>query len=282
MKLHSLVTRSLFRQSAPVVAVLRLSGVLGGFGPFPRGLTLAGVASGIERAFSMRGVRAVALSINSPGGSAVQAALIYKRVRVLAAEKDVKVYTFAEDVAASGGYWLACAGDEIFAHECSIIGSIGVITASFGFDEAITRLGIARRVHTAGDKKKMLDPFLPEDPVEVARLKTIQSDIHDSFKGLVRERRRGRLVADEAEVFTGEFWTGRRAKELGFVDGIGDLRSVMRARYGDKVKLRLIGAPRPWLRRRLGVEGVAVSPADWASALLWELEARSLWSRYGL
>ncbi len=272
-----------FRQLPPVVGIVRLGGVIGGIGPLRRGLTLAGIARALERAFSLGGLEAVALAINSPGGSPVQAALIHRRIRALADEKGVKVFAFAEDVAASGGYWLALAADEIYADEASVVGSIGVISAGFGFARAAERLGIERRLHMAGDKKAMLDPFRPEDPDDVARLKELQGDIHESFKRLVRERRGAKLAEAEDELFSGAFWTGRRAQELGLIDGIGDLRAVMRARYGDRVKLKLVGDERRWLWRRLGRSEEAPGAAgEWATGLLSAIEARSLWSRYGL
>ncbi len=272
-----------FRRRPPVVGVVRLGGIIGGFGPLRRGLALAGVARALERAFSLGGLEAVALAINSPGGSAVQAALIHRRIRALATENEVKVFAFAEDVAASGGYWLALAADEIFAEESSIVGSIGVISAGFGFARAAERLGIERRLHTAGDKKAMLDPFRPEDPDDIARLTAIQGDIHESFKRVVRERREGRLADDDDELFSGAFWTGRRALELGLIDGIGDLRTVMRERYGEHVKLKPVGEERRWPWRRLGQSGDAPDgPGEWAAGVLGAIEARSLWSRYGL
>ena len=242
-----------FGRGAPTVAVIRLSGVIGSFGPWPGGLSLSGLARTLERAFAMRGLSAVALAINSPGGSPVQSSLIAKRIRALAAEKKLPVFAFAEDVAASGGYWLACAADEIHADESSIVGSIGVISASFGFQDLLQRVGVERRVHTAGARKSMLDPFRPENPEDVARLEAIQRDIHAQFMVHVRERRGVRLKGDDEMLFSGEFWTAPRALELGLIDGIGDLRGVMRARYGDKVRLRVVGERGSWLRRRLGL-----------------------------
>ena len=286
MKVRSLLARipfGPFRHPPPVVGVVRLGGVIGGIGTMRRGLTLSAIAPALERAFTLDGVEAVALSINSPGGSPAQSALIHQRIRALAAENAVPVFAFAEDVAASGGYWLALAADEIFADEASIIGSIGVISSSFGFVAALERLGVERRVHTAGAKKGMLDPFRPEDPDEVARLEAIQGEIHEAFKRLVRQRRGDRLAGDEDELFSGAFWTGRRAGELGLIDGIGDVRSVMRARYGDRVKLKVVGDERGWLWRRLGRGAEApASPAEWATGFVWALEARAWWSRYGL
>ncbi len=274
-----------FRSPPPAVGVLRLAGILGQLGPVRRGLTLAALADSIERAFRLRHLEAVALAITSPGGSPVQAALIARRIRALAEEKGVPVYAFAEDVAASGGYWLALAGDEIYAEESSIIGSIGVVSAGFGFPGLLKRIGIERRLHTAGERKAMLDPFLQETADDVERLKTIQRDIHESFERIVRERRGAKLAAPEEELFSGEFWTGRRALELGLIDGIGDMRTVLRERFGDRVRLRLIGDRRRWWRRRFGFTGGWREPPDaghWVAGALAAVEERLLWGRFGL
>ncbi len=272
------------RDPAPVVGVLRLAGVIGQAGLMRKGLSLAALAGPIERAFKLRNLKAVALAVNSPGGSPVQSALIARRIRALAEEKEVPVFAFTEDVAASGGYWLACAGDEIFVDESSIIGSIGVVSSSFGFPELLRKAGIERRLHTSGDRKALLDPFSRERPEDVEHLKSIQGDIHDSFKAMVRERRAGKLKADEAELFSGAFWTGARAVEMGLADGIGDLRGVLRERYGEKVKLRLVTAEQPWLRRRLGLSRVLPGglEGDWAGDLLAAVEERMIWNRFGL
>jgi serine protease SohB len=269
----------------PFVSVVRLGGVIGQVGPLRRGLTLQGLAGVLDRAFSGKHLRAVALQVNSPGGSPVQSALIHRRIRQLSDKKDIPVLVFVEDVAASGGYWLACAGDEIFADSNSIVGSIGVISAGFGFPDAIARLGIERRVHSAGDRKVMLDPFLPEKEEDVDRIKAIQADIHESFKDLVRARRGRRLKGEDGDLFTGDIWTGRRAVELGLVDGVGDLRTVLRDRFGDKVRFRVIGQERSWLRRRLGLRGGGAVPdlgGSFASGLLAAVEERAWWSRLGL
>ncbi len=267
-------------EGRPTVAVLRLSGVIGQVGVTHRtGLTLAELASPIERAFRLPRLKAVALAVNSPGGTPVQAALIAERIRALSEEKEIPVYVFCEDVAASGGYWLACAADEIYAHGASIVGSIGVMTAGFGFPALMERLGIERRVHTAGEKKAMLDPFQPEKPEEVERLKAIQEDLHEQFKRYVRERRGERLKADDEELFSGEFWTGHRALELGLIDGIGELREVMRRKFGEKVDLRVVGGPRRIrLARVLGGGGRRNSVAE----LLAVIEERLFWGRFGL
>lgn len=266
---------------APVVAVIRLAGVIGTVSPFRPGLTLSALAQPLERAFGLRNLKAVALALNSPGGSAAQSSLIHRRVRALAAEKNVPVLAFAEDVAASGGYWLACAADEIYVDDTSIIGSIGVITAGFGFPDLLRRIGVERRVYAIGPRKGMLDPFRPEQPDEVERLKALQSDLFGSFKELVMSRRGGRLKASPEELFTGEFWSGKRAVELGLADGIGDLRSVMRARFGDKVRLVPVGGARGWLRRRLRV-AEAPDPAEWTTGFIAAVEERLWWDRYGL
>ncbi len=275
-----------FRNPPPIVGVLRLAGAIGSFGPIRTGLTLAGVESAIERAFKLPRLATVALSVNSPGGSPVQSDLIARRIRDFATEKSVPVVAFCEDVAASGGYWLACAADEIYGRDTSIIGSIGVISASFGFPELMQRIGVERRVHTAGDKKSMLDPFRKEDPDEVARLKAIQEDMHASFQAMVRERRGARLKGDDKTLFSGEFWTGRKAVELGLVDGLGELRQTMRARFGDKVIFKHVSGAGPWWRRRLGLGAAGPAgffePREWVAGALAAAEERALWSRFGL
>jgi signal peptide peptidase SppA len=263
----------------PVVGVVRLAGAIGLPGPLRQGgLSIASVAGPLERAFGLRNLRAVALVINSPGGSAVQSSLIAKRIRALAVERNVPVLAFVEDVAASGGYWLATAGDEIYANESSIVGSIGVVAAGFGFAELLQRAGIERRVHTSGPRKAMLDPFRAERPEDVERLKELQQDIHDNFKVQVRERRGGRLKGEESDLFSGDFWTARPALARGLVDGIGDPRAILRGRYGDKVRLVSVSPQRGWLRRRLGLE----LAQSWPAQALAALEERDLWSRYGL
>lgn len=278
----------LTRNRGPVVAVVRLAGTIGSVGPLrPGGLSLSGLAASLERAFRMPGAKAVALAVNSPGGSPVQSALIGQRIRDLAAEHDLPVFAFVEDVAASGGYWLACAADEIFAQEASIVGSIGVVAAGFGFTGLIDRLGIERRVHTAGARKAQLDPFRPEDPAEAARLESMLGEIHASFRAMVRERRAGRLRGSDEELFSGEFWAGRRALELGLIDGFGEIRSVMRARYGDKVRLRVVGGRAPFWKRVMRRTDMPISvsglgAAGIATELLGAIEDRLLWSRYGL
>jgi signal peptide peptidase SppA len=282
MEIVSLFNRFIparFRKSVPLVNHVVLSGAIGMGGPMRPALTLKSLNPLLERAFKPTGLAAVALSINSPGGSPVQSALIHARIRDLAAEKKVPVLVFCEDVAASGGYWLACAGDEIFADESSVIGSIGVISAGFGFVDAIARLGVERRVHTSGESKSMLDPFQPERPEDVAHLKGLQADVHQAFKTLVRKRRGTRLTGTDEELFSGAFWSGRQALARGLVDGIGHLHPVLKSRFGDKLVIRNINQPQGWGLKRLGFGAQA---PDIAGAAIDALETRALWSRFGL
>ncbi len=279
--------RRLFRRD-PLVPVIRLSGVIGAASPLRQGLSISNLASVLDRAFSMGG-RAVAIQVNSPGGSAVQSRLIFQRIRDLAREKNVRVYMFAEDVAASGGYMIMCAGDEIYADSSSIIGSIGVIYAGFGFVDLIDKIGVERRVHTAGERKMMLDSFQPERPEDVARLKLLQAEIHKDFADLVRDRRGKKIEAAEPNLFTGEFWSGRQALELGLIDGIMDVRTKMRELYGENVRLKLVSGERGLFRRR--VPGVVFAfdmslardaAMGLAEGAISAIEARAIWSRFGL
>src|SRR5271154_6354152 len=224
-----------FRSDQPVVPVVRLTGIIGFSSPLRPGLTLTGIARMLDRVFGVRRAAAVALAINSPGGSPVQSHLIFRRIRELAKEHDRRVIAFVEDAGASGGYMIACAADEIIADPSSIVGSIGVVGGLFGFDKLIEKLGVERRLYTAGDHKAMLDPFLPEKPDDVERLKSLQRAIHADFIALVKSRRGTKLTGPENDLFSGEYWTGRRALELGLIDSIGDLRSVLRERFGNKV-----------------------------------------------
>jgi serine protease SohB len=274
-----------FRGGGAIVPVVRLSGAIGLTTPLRPGLTLAAVARSLERAFTMRGAKAVALLINSPGGSPVQSHLIHLRIRQLAAENKVPVIAFAEDVAASGGYMLACAADEIICDKSTIIGSIGVIGGSFGFSGLLEKVGIERRLYTSGERKAMLDPFLPEKPEDVERLKSVQREIHEDFIALVKASRGARLTGPESDLFSGEFWTGRKAVTLGVADGIGDLRTVLRQRFGDDVRTPLVGPERSLFGRAR--PGVALKLRQFgnpglAEDLISTLEERALWSRYGL
>jgi serine protease SohB len=271
-----------FRADVPVVPVLRLSGLIGFSTPLRPGLTLASVARALDRAFAVGRARAVALVINSPGGSPVQSHLIGQRVRQLADEKGVPVLAFIEDVGASGGYMLACAADEIICDPSSVVGSIGVVGGSFGFHGLLEKLGIERRLYRSGDRKAMLDPFLPEQPEDVERLKAIQKEVHELFIALVKARRAGKLRGDERDLFSGEYWTGQRALELGLVDGLGEIRGTLRQRYGDKVLTPVVSTERGLFGRRTpGVSDPWQRPGL-AEDLVSALEARAIWGRYGL
>jgi len=275
-----------WRGDLPVVPVVRLTGVIGFSTPLRPGLSIAGVAKTLDRAFAVRNAKAVVLVINSPGGSAVQSHLIFQRIRALSDEKKVPIIAFVEDVAASGGYMIACAADEIVCDSSSIVGSIGVVGGTFGFNRLLERLGIERRIYTAGERKVMLDPFQPEKPEDVAHLKAIQQDIHEGFIALVKGRRGAALTGPESDLFNGEYWTGRKAHDLGLVDRIGDLRGTLRERYGENVKMPLISAERGLFGRRVpGVDGGGLAPfagVGFAEEIVSALEARALWARYGL
>ena len=270
---------------AAVVPVVRLSGLIGAVTPLRPGMSLAGVARVLERAFSVRNAKAVALLINSPGGSPVQSRQIYLRIRQLASEKKLPVLVFVEDVAASGGYMIACAGDEIYCDPSSILGSIGVVGGSFGLQELIKKIGVERRLYTAGEHKAMLDPFLAENPDDVARLKAIQHEIHAIFIDLVKKSRGTRLKGADDVLFTGEYWAGETSVSLGLADAVGDLRSTLRARYGDKVLTPLIAPPSGMLsglfgRRSpgtFGLQGISNLPEELISAL----ESRAIWAKFG-
>ena len=277
------------KRRGPVVTVVRLSGVIGGMGGLRQGLSLSSIEKVLERAFSPSKLSGVAIVINSPGGSPVQSDLIAGRIRVLSQEKEVPVFTFVEDVAASGGYWLACAGDEIYASVSSILGSIGVISGGFGYTELIRKVGIERRLHTSGDKKGMLDPFSPEKPSDLKHLKTIQEEIHNDFINMVKLRRKDRLKGQEKVIFSGSFWGGKKALEMGLIDGLGDLRSVIREKFGEDVKIKVIKENRSYLKKRLGLAGQSLPisrESDIISHLISNLiitiDERAMWNRFGL
>jgi signal peptide peptidase SppA len=276
-----------FRRGAAVVPVVRLSGVIGAATPLRPGLSLAGVAKMLERAFNTKNAKAVALVINSPGGSPVQSRQIYLRIRQLAAEKKLPVLVFVEDVAASGGYMIACAGDEIFCDPSSILGSIGVVGGTFGFTELIKKIGVERRLYTAGERKATLDPFLPENPDDVARIKTLQREIHAIFIALVKGSRGARLKGADGVLFTGEYWAGDSSVALGLADAVGDIRATLRARYGDKVQMPLITQPAGMLAGLLGRKSAGVTElsldglAGLPEQLISALETRAIWAKYG-
>src|SRR5476649_2760937 len=276
------------RPGTAVVPVVRLSGLIGAVTPLRPGMSLAGVARLLERAFATKNAKAVALVINSPGGSPVQSRQIYLRIRQLAAEKKLPVLVFVEDVAASGGYMLACAGDEIFCDPSSILGSIGVVGGSFGFQELIKKIGVERRLYTAGAHKAMLDPFLPENPDDVARVKALQREIHAIFIALVKQSRGSKLTGADDVLFTGEYWAGETSVSFGLADAIGDLRSTLRARYGEKVLTPVVAPATGMLSGLFGrksagattltaLEGIAGLPDELISAL----ETRAIWAKFG-
>ncbi len=272
------------RPKRVTVPVVRLFGPIGLATPLRSGLSLAAVTHALERAFSIKKAPAVVLLINSPGGSPVQSRLIFARIRALAEEHEKPVIAFTEDVAASGGYMIALAADEIIADETSIVGSIGVIYAAFGFDRLIEKIGVDRRVHTAGERKLSLDPFQPERPADVTRLKAIQRDIHETFIDMVRDRRGKLLRGTDRELYSGEFWSGKRALELGLIDRLGDPGTILRERFGEHMRMKLISTERSLWRRRIGVGGLAgmFDRPALADEIVSAVEARALWARYGL
>lgn len=281
--------RSVFGDPPPRVAVLPLYGVIAAGGRFKQAVNMAGFADRIDEAFSTPGLSAVALLINSPGGSPVQSALIAKRIRDLATEKNVPVLAFAEDVAASGGYMLALAGDEIYANESSLLGSIGVVSAGFGFTEAIAKIGVERRLYTAGESKAMLDSFSEEKEEDVARLREMQNEIHEHFKKMVRDRRGKRLKGLRGKIFSGEVFTGHEAVKLGLIDDLGDMRAVLRDRFGEKVKLEVLSEKKSRFGSLLGLKqnsemrtGLSGGMADLPSATISAIEERLIWNKFGL
>lgn len=268
----------LWRSRRTVVPVVRLQGPIGLSAPLRPGLSLASVAEGLKKAFSYK-APAVAIVVNSPGGSPAQSSLIFSRIRALAQESEKQVLVFVEDVAASGGYWLAVAGDEIFADRTSIVGSIGVVTATFGFPDLMERLGVERRVYTVGENKAILDPFRPERETDVAILHAVQEDVQRAFVSAVKTRR-GTRLADHPDLFSGRFWAGASAVELGLVDGIGELRATLRERFGPHLTLReVVLSRRPFWRARFGIgAGAGLDP----EGLLGAVRADRMWDRYGL
>lgn len=276
-----------FRRDGVTIPAIRLHGaIMAGGSPLRPVLNLATVAPLLEKAFSVKDAPAVAISINSPGGSPVQSRLIYQRIRDLAQEKRKRVLIFVEDVAASGGYMIALAGDEIIADPTSIVGSIGVVSGGFGFPDLLKKIGVERRVYTAGENKVLLDPFQPEKERDIEFLKGLQLEIHDIFIQMVKSRR-GSLLADHPDLFSGLFWTGQRGQELGLVDSLGDMRSEVRKRYGEKARLELIQPARSLFGRRqpgAAVAGAIAAPlvASAAAGLVDTLEERALWARFGL
>ena len=264
-----------FFKKKKIVAHIKLNGVIGNVGKFKQGIDFSGQEEIIEKAFSLKKAKAVAITINSPGGSPVQSHLIYKFIREHAKKNKIKVIVFAEDVAASGGYLIACAGDEIFANSSSIIGSIGVIYSSFGFTELIKKVGIERRVHTAGKNKSSLDPFQEEKNEDIERLKNIQLDLHKDFIQVVEESRGSKLKKDEVELFSGEFWAGSKAKDLGLIDGLGNANEILKEKFGEDVVIKKFEKSKGWLSKKLSSSG------NQMDQFVNILEERSIWQRYG-
>ena len=266
---------SIFKKKK-VVPHVRLTGIIGSAGKFKQGMELANQRDILKKAFAVKKITHVAISINSPGGSPVQSHLIYSYIRQLAEKNKVKVIIFAEDVAASGGYFIACAGDEIYANSSSIIGSIGVISASFGFKDLIQKIGVERRVYTAGKNKSTLDPFLDEKKEDIERLKNIQLDLHKDFIEVVEKSRSSKLKKSEVELFSGEFWSGRKAKDLGLIDEIGNANQVLREKFGEDVVIKKFEKSKSWLSKKLS------SSNDHVDQLANILEEKSVWQKYGL
>lgn len=246
----SRIARILLRKN-PTVAVIKLTGIIGAASQFKSGLTLESINDKIEEAFNISNLKAVALIINSPGGSPVQSELIYNRIRTLALEKNILVLSFVEDVAASGGYWLACAADKIYAAQNSVIGSIGVISSSFGFHKAINKLGIERRIYSEGNSKSILDPFTPEKDADIEILKNVQKDIYENFKNLVLTRRTNISSNNHDVIFSGAFWSSKKAKEFGLIDDFGDMNSVITEKFGKKITIIKINYDKSWLKSLL-------------------------------
>ncbi len=270
-----------FGSSKSTVAVFRLDGVIGKAGSFKSGLTLDSTNDLIEKMFKMDNLDAICLSINSPGGSPVQAELIASRIIALGKEKDIPVYSFVEDVAASGGYWLACAGEKIYASRSSIVGSIGVISSGFGFHEAIEKLGIERRVYTAGKTKSVLDPFQPAKKADIDAIKKLQQEIHGHFISAVKKRRAGRLTQSDDFLFNGAFWSGQMALDYGLIDGIDNLYSFIKKHYGDNTKIIYITQKQSWFKKKLNIGKEGQSFAEELSeGVLNSIEQRLISSKF--
>ena len=265
-----------FLKKKKIIPHIKLSGVIGNVGKFKQGIDFSGQEEIISKAFSLKKAPCVAITVNSPGGSPVQSHLIYNFIKQQAKKNKKKVIVFAEDVAASGGYLIACAGDEVYANSSSIIGSIGVIYSSFGFTELIKKIGVERRVHTAGKNKSTLDPFQEEKKEDIERLKNIQLDLHKDFIEVVEKSRGSKLKRNEVELFSGEFWSGRKAKDLGLIDGVGDANQILREKFGENVVIKKFEKSKSWLSRKLS------SSNDRVDQLINLLDEKSVWQRYGL
>ena len=269
----------LFFSKTPMISLIKLSGIISPEGRLGsrNNLNLNDLSDSLTKAFNFKNVKAVALLINSPGGSPVQSSLISNRIRELSFEKEIPVYAFIEDVAASGGYWLSCAADKIYAIESSIVGSIGVISSGFGAVEAIKRLGIERRVYTQGKNKGMLDPFLPEKKEDIEQIKNIQKDLHEQFIGWIKKRRGKRIKAPDEKIFNAGIWSGRQAKDLGLVDEIGDYYSVMKKKFGKDIKFKDFSKKQSWIKQKFFSNSKG---ADMLNNFLNIIEEKLIWSKY--
>ncbi|KJV81005.1 MAG: S49 family peptidase [Rickettsia hoogstraalii] len=272
---------SIFGDSKEVIAVLRLSGVIGKVSTMQSGLTLESLNELIEKAFKIKKLKALCLIINSPGGSPVQSELIAKRIRDLAKENKIKIYSFIEDMAASGGYWLACSGDRIYASYSSVIGSIGVVSSGFGFHEAINKLGIERRVYTEGKNKAILDPFKPINKEDLKIIKDLQKQVYEHFVEYVKTRRVGKLTQQDEILFNGEFWAGQTALDYGLIDGIGDMYSIMKEKFGDNIKFQYLCAKQPWLKKKLGM-GSKILTDNLANSLIDAVENKIINDKFDI
>ena len=265
---------SIFRKSKNV-SVIPLNGVIAANMGRRKGLNLSELDKNIVQAFALKNLKAVALQINSPGGSPVQSEMIANRIRELSDKNNIPVLAFVEDVAASGGYWLACAADEIIASKASIIGSIGVVSSGFGFDKAIEKIGIDRRLYTSGNNKAILDPFLPENPQDIKRLKAIQNELHMQFISFVKSRRGSKIKDDNKEVFTGAFWSGEKSLEIGLIDTFGEMKSILKERFGNEVKIKEF-APK---KKLFGFSNLLSGALD---TLINKVDEKTIFKRFGL
>jgi signal peptide peptidase SppA len=265
----------------PKVVLIRMAGVIADSANMRKAsISFEKYKKNIEKAFSMKPLKAVVLVINSPGGAPAQCSLITAQIRKLSEEKEIPVIAFVEDIAASGGYWLACAADEIYAQESSIVGSIGVISQGFGFEDFIAKHDIKRRVYAAGDNKGFLDPFLPEQEKDVKRLQAMQGDIHDSFKNWVKNRRAERLNGTDKELMNGDFWAGNEAAKRGLIDGLGDYISILEDKFGKDLRYVELSPDKGLLSGFMPMG--AKADTNLVEMALETAETRSLWSRFGL
>jgi signal peptide peptidase SppA len=281
MKYIKKITK-IFKKEKNNIAVVNLSGVIGQVGKFEKGLNIDNVNPLLEKAFETKKLKAVAINVNSPGGSPVQSELIYNRIKELSKEKKIPTFTFAQDVAASGGYFILCAGNEIYAHSSSIVGSIGVISAGFGFEELIKKIGVSRRVYAQGKNKAVLDPFKKEDKTSIKILTDAQRDVHESFKQIVREARGKKLLKSEDELFNGAFWSGDTAAKYGIIDKAGDMRSILKKKYGNKIKFINVEPKKKGFIKELLSQKISLFNSNLTETLVTKIEQRSIFNKFGL